>query len=75
MIKTTTKKIENLKSYQVNSAIMDKTNDKCIFMHCLPAKVGFEVTEDVLNGPKSIVWHQAKNKMITQKKILQSINW
>ena len=69
------KKIENLKSYQVNSAIMDKTNDKCIFMHCLPAKVGFEVTEDVLNGPKSIVWHQAKNKMITQKKILQSINW
>lgn len=69
------KKIDTLKSYQVNSAIMDKTSDKCIFMHCLPAKVGFEVTEDVLNGPKSIVWQQAKNKMIAQKKILQCINW
>lgn len=69
------KKIDSLKQYQVNRTMMNKTNDKCIFMHCLPAKVGLEVTEDVINGPKSVVWKQAKNKMIAQKKILQCINW
>ena len=38
-----------------------------IFMHCLPAKVGYEVSEEVFRGPRSIVWRQAYNRMIAQK--------
>ena len=44
-------------------------------MHCLPAKVGSEVTEDVLNSNKSIVWKQAQNRMVAQNKLLQCIDW
>mgnify|MGYP003298616848 CR=1 FL=1 len=44
-----------------------------IFMHCLPAKVGFEVSEEVFKSPQSIVWRQAYNRMVAQKKLLQFI--
>lgn len=64
-----------LSKYQVNAEIMDKTKDDCVFMHCLPAKVGSEVTEDVLNSNKSIVWKQAQNRMVAQNKLLQCIDW
>ncbi len=60
-----------LKKFQVNQEIMDKTNAKTIFMHCLPAKIGSEVTEEVIRGNKSIVLNQAKNRMIAQLGILK----
>ena len=44
-------------------------------MHCLPAKIGSEVSKDVIEGNKSIVWKQAKNRMLLQKKLLQCISW
>ena len=44
-------------------------------MHCLPPNIGQEVTNNVINGEKSIVWKQAKNRLNTQKKILNYINW
>ena len=69
----TEKKISILRPYVVNSDIMSKTNKDSIFMHCLPAKVGFEVSEEVFRGPKSIVWKQAYNRMVAQKKLLQFI--
>tara|TARA_Y200000002_G_scaffold369204_1_gene363076 strand:- start:210 stop:1076 length:867 start_codon:yes stop_codon:yes gene_type:complete len=68
-------KIEKLLKYQVNKSIFEKVNKNCIFMHCLPAKIGFEVSESILNSDKSHVWQQAKNKMYNQKTILQYINW
>ena len=43
----------------------------CFFMHCLPAKIGSEVTDEVINSDKSIVWQQASNRLISQKKLLQ----
>ncbi len=60
-----------LKKFQVNSEILNLTSDKCVFMHCLPANIGSEVTEDVINSKKSIVLKQAENRMASQNGILQ----
>ena len=68
-------KVKLLKNYTVNDDLISKTNKDSIFMHCLPAEVGFEVTKSVFESSKSIVWRQAYNRMVTQKKLLQFINW
>ena len=60
-----------LSKFQVNDKIMSMTDEKSVFMHCLPAKIGSEVTEDVTKGKKSIVLTQAKNRLIAQKGILK----
>ena len=60
-----------LSKFQVNDKIMSMTDDKSVFMHCLPAKIGSEVTEDVIKGKKSIVLTQAKNRLVAQKGILK----
>ena len=66
-------KISLLKPYSVTSELMAKTAPNSIFMHCLPAKVGLEVSEDVFRSSKSIVWRQAYNRMVAQQKLLQFI--
>ena len=66
-------KLSSLKAYSITSKIMSKTSPNCIFMHCLPAKVGLEVSEDVFRGSQSIVWKQAANRMVTQQKLLKFI--
>ena len=66
-------KISLLKPYCVTSELMAKTASESIFMHCLPAKVGLEVSEEVFRGSKSIVWRQAYNRMVAQQKLLQFI--
>jgi len=66
-------KISLLKPYSVTSELMAKTAPDSIFMHCLPAKVGLEVSEEVFRSPKSIVWRQAYNRMVAQQKLLQFI--
>ena len=68
-------KVNLLKNYIVNDDLISKTNKNSVFMHCLPAKVGFEVTKSVFDSSKSIVWRQAYNRMIAQKKLLQFISW
>ena len=60
-----------LSKFQVNDKIMSMTDEKSVFMHCLPAKIGSEVTEDVIKGKKSIVLTQAKNRLVAQKGILK----
>ena len=69
------KKINILRSFQVNNDIMKFTKDNCVFMHCLPAKVGVEVTKDVLESQKSIVWRQAYNRLPAQMRLMKCINW
>ena len=64
-------KIDLLKPYCVDSSIMSKTSKNAVFMHCLPAKVGIEVTEEVFSSPQSIVWKQAYNRLVAQNKLLQ----
>ena len=73
MTKKVTKKIKSLKPYGVNSDLMSKTDANSIFMHCLPAKIGFEVSEEVFKSPKSIVWRQAFNRLVAQRRLLQFI--
>ena len=68
-------KISLLKKFQVNEDIMKLTKDNCVFMHCLPAKVGVEVTKNVLESQKSIVWRQAYNRLPAQMRLMKCINW
>ena len=60
-----------LKKFMVNQELMIKTPDTAVFMHCLPAKIGSEVSNDVIKGPKSIVLKQAKNRMVAQRGIMK----
>jgi len=57
-------------AYQVNKQLMDAAPDDALFMHCLPARRGEEVTDEVLDGPNSVVVEQAANRMHVQKGIL-----
>ena len=59
-----------LKPYQVNSALMARANKDAIFMHCLPAHRGEEVTDEVMDGPQSVVFDEAENRLHAQKGIL-----
>ena len=63
-------RLKVFRAYQVNSLIMDVADKEAIVMHCLPAHRGEEITADVLEGPRSVVWEQAENKMHMHKAIL-----
>lgn len=60
----------DLAPYQVNSDLMGIANDGAIFMHCLPAIRGQEVTSDVIDGPQSVIYDEAENRMHAQKAVL-----
>jgi len=59
-----------LRPYQVNQRLMDKAAPDAVFMHCLPAHRGEEVTAEVIDGPQSIVFDGAENRLHAQKGIL-----
>ena len=65
------KKKKLLKHYQVNKKIMKLAKKDAIFMHCLPANRGEEVTNEVMDGKQSVVWLEALNRIHVQKSILQ----
>jgi len=65
------KKKKLLKPYQVNKKIMKVTNQDAIFMHCLPASRGEEVTNDIIDGKQSAVWLEALNRIHAQKSIIE----
>ncbi len=56
--------------FQVNSDLMSLANDGAIFMHCLPAIRGKEVTSEVIDGPQSVIYDEAENRMHAQKAVL-----
>jgi ornithine carbamoyltransferase len=59
-----------LKRYQVNARLLSKAKPDALFMHCLPAHRGEEVTDEVMDGPQSVVFDEAENRLHAQKGIL-----
>ena len=59
------------KSLQVNKNVMNVANKNAIFMHCLPAHRGEEVTSEVLDSKSSVVWQEAENSLHAQKALLE----
>src|SRR6202008_1034373 len=59
--------------YQVNTELMSMASPDAVFMHCLPAHRGLEVTPEVLDGPQSVVLDQSENRMYVQKAILHTL--
>ena len=63
-------RIRLLTPYQVNAKLMSLAKQDAIFMHCLPAHRGEEVTDEVMDGPQSVVFDEAENRLHAQKGIL-----
>lgn len=59
-----------LPRFQVNSNLMKKADRDAIFLHCLPAKRGQEVTSEVIDGPQSVIWDEAENRLHAQKALM-----
>lgn len=62
-----------LPDYQVNDKLMSVAKDDAIFMHCLPAHRGQEVSASVIDGPQSVVWQEAENRLHGQKAVLYTL--
>jgi ornithine carbamoyltransferase len=64
------KKLRDFKDFQINAGLMKHAAKDYLFMHCLPAHRGEEVSEEIIDGPHSIIFDEAENRMHVQKAIL-----
>ena len=64
------KRLDLLAPYQVNANLMAGAKTDAVFMHCLPAHRGEEVTEDIIDGPQSVIWDEAENRLHAQKAVM-----
>ena len=64
-------RLAKFQDYQVSPALLDLANDDVVFMHCLPAHRGEEVSEDLLDDKRSVVWDEAENRLHAQKALLE----
>lgn len=62
--------LDSFAGFQIDSDLVDVADDEVVVMHCLPAHRGEEITADVIDGPRSVVWDQAENRLHAQKAIL-----
>jgi len=69
----TRRQIDFFPRYQVNSETMKLAKEDAIFMHCLPAKRGQEVTSEVIDGKSSVVWNEAENRLHVQKALMSML--
>lgn len=65
------KRRHDFASFQVNNAVMAAADPQALFMHCLPAHRGEEVAASVIDGPQSVVWDEAENRLHAQKGIME----
>jgi ornithine carbamoyltransferase len=63
-------RLTTLDSYQVDAELMALAKPDALFLHCLPADRGFEVTAEVIDGPQSVVWDEAENRLHAQKALM-----
>ncbi len=66
-------RLEIFADYQVNREVMSQANDDALFMHCLPAHRGEEVTSEVLESSQSVIWQEAENRLHAQKALLEKL--
>ncbi|RZU97960.1 ornithine carbamoyltransferase [Spiribacter vilamensis] len=64
-------RLSDFSAYQVNEALMAAAGEDALFMHCLPAHRGEEVTAEVIDGDRSVVWEEAENRLHAQKALLE----
>ena len=64
-------RLKDFADWQVDQEMMLSANKDAFFMHCLPAHRGEEVTKDVIDGPQSVVWDEAENRLHVQKALLE----
>jgi ornithine carbamoyltransferase len=64
-------RLETFKDYQVTRELLDKANENVIFMHCLPAHRGEEISHDLLEDPRAVVWDEAENRLHAQKALME----
>ncbi|TCP28716.1 ornithine carbamoyltransferase [Scopulibacillus darangshiensis] len=67
------KRLQTFRPYQVNQSLCSKAKEDFIFLHCLPAHRGEEVTSDIIDGPHSVVFDEAENRLHAQKAILKNL--
>jgi ornithine carbamoyltransferase len=65
------KRVKAFATYQVDANLMQAAAPDALFMHCLPAHRGEEVAADVIDGPQSVVWDEAENRLHAQKALLE----
>jgi ornithine carbamoyltransferase len=65
------KRVRAFADYQVDARLMDAAAPDALFMHCLPAHRGEEVSAEVIDGPRSVVWDEAENRLHAQKALLE----
>ncbi len=66
-------KVAHFESYQVTQSLMAQADEQAIFMHCLPAYRGLEVEAEVIDGPQSVVWQEAENRLHAQKALMEML--
>lgn len=67
------KRLNDFAGYQVNAAVMACAKKDALFMHCLPAHRDEEVSAEVIDGPQSVVWEEAENRLHAQKALLEAL--
>jgi ornithine carbamoyltransferase len=67
------RRLADLGAFQVNEQVMSHAEPDAVFMHCLPAHRGLEVTADVIDGPRSVVFQQAENRLCTEQAVIHAL--
>lgn len=66
-------KLKTFMPYQINTELFSKAKEDAIFLHCLPAYRGYEVTEEIIDGPQSVIFDEAENRLHAQKAVLATL--